>query len=87
MFWNAEREIVVADLPSLKKFISHPQKELLLCGGENVNYNFRLWRWVVCAENDNLEMSRKVQSENPLKLSGAGKRFIQNEVERSGTEF
>ena len=32
-------------------------------------------------------MSRKVQSENPLKLSGAGKRFIQNEVERSGTEF
>ena len=34
-----------------------------------------------------VEMSRKVQSENPLKLSGAGKRFIQNEVERSGTEF
>ena len=34
-----------------------------------------------------MEMSRKVQSENPLKLSGAGKRFIQNEVERSGTEF
>lgn len=32
-------------------------------------------------------MSRNVQSENPLKLLKAGKRFIQNEVERSGTEF
>lgn len=27
-----------------------------------------------------VEMSRKVQSENPLKLSGAGKRFIQNSI-------